>query len=171
MKKADEVLRAFIPVLGSREGQDYLNLFSSWSSILGEDLEDIAAHTEPVDVKNGSLVLFVDHPGWMQKLEFSKKRILFRLKKRYPQLGIRGIFVQKVTSERFLERREARMLGNSIKAQDIYANPDVGGSQTEVPDTPHPGDRMQREISRPDDPELAETFRRLEELSKRAKKR
>jgi hypothetical protein len=173
MKKADEVIRAFIPMLGSREGQDYLNLFSSWTAILGEGLEDIAAHTEPVDVKGGSLILFVDHPGWMQKLEFHKPRILKILQKRYPELGIRSIFVQRVTGERFLERREARLLGNNpTVAADSgkpavpppAAAPDNDGSSADAPDA----DAVPR---LPEDPELAETFRRLVELSKNAKKR
>ncbi len=176
MKKADEVLRAFIPVLGSREARNYINLFSSWSHILGDDLEDIAAHTEPVDVKNGSLIIFTDHPGWMQKLEFHKARILKRLQKRHPELRIRSIFVQRVSNERFIERREARLMGNT---------PPSAASQRPVPtqktpmkaDGPTPASGQNpdspenREVHRkiPEDPELAETFRRLEKLGRSEK--
>ncbi|AHC13450.1 DUF721 domain-containing protein [Salinispira pacifica] len=182
MKKADEIIKAFIPMINSREGADYLDLFSSWSSILGEGLEDIAAHTEPVDIKNGALILYVDHPGWMQKLEFRKSRLLRILKKKYPELGIHSVFIQKVSNERFLERREARMMGNSAAsasppASGTRENPaprqpeNTGQSrqdaeQKEEQDTGNEGAAAEKY-----DPRFADTLRRFAQLSKKAPKK
>ena len=111
MKKADEVLRSFIPTLNMREQSPFIDLFYSWTDILGEDMEDIAAHSEPVDIKNGALIVYVDHPGWMQRLDFKKKYVLQRLKKQYNHIN--NILIQKVSNEKFIERREARFMGNN----------------------------------------------------------
>lgn len=171
MRKAEEVLRAFIPVLNTQEGQDYFNLFSSWTKILGDDLADIAAHSEPVDVKNGALIIYVDHPGWMQKLEFGKKRIIYRLRMRYPQLGINNIFIQKVSNERFLERREARLMGNNPRLDEKPAA-QAQPSGVVVPKAEKQAEEKEpvRSQAPPEDPRLAETFRRMEKLSRKAKK-
>lgn len=171
MKKADEIIKAFIPMINSREGADYLDLFSSWSTILGEGLEDIAAHTEPVDIKNGALILYVDHPGWMQRLEFRKRKLLGMLKKKYPELGIHSVFIQKVSSERFLERREARVMGNTPSAgkQSTGSTPKM--SEEKIEKSQKPTEEGNSKDSQNHDSRFAETLRRFEELSKKAPKK
>ena len=110
MKKVDEILRSFIPMINMQDEDGYIDLFSSWSELLGEELEDIADHCEPVDIKNGALIVYVDHPGWIQRINFRKKLILQRIRKQNAQIN--NIFVQKVSNEKFVERREARFMGN-----------------------------------------------------------
>lgn len=55
------------------------NVFNAWkktvSKISGNG-EKLAAHSLPVDLKNGILLVESDHPGWNQMLQFHKKFIL-----------------------------------------------------------------------------------------------
>lgn len=159
MKKADEIIRAFIPMLNTDEAKTYVSLFSSWSKVLGEHLTDIAAHSEPVDLKSGSLIVYVDHPGWMQKLDFQKKTILRRLQKAYPDLGIERIFAQRVSNERFLERREARIMGSIPNA------PSKPAYSAESTHKNHSEEVSPQQYSVPEESDLAETFKRLQRLS------
>lgn len=116
MKKASEILRSLIPIIDIDDETGYIDLFSSWAELLGEGMEDIAAHSEPVDIKNGALIVYVDHPGWVQRIDFRKKQILNCLNKRYAQIN--NIFVQRVSNEMFLQRREARIMGNNPRLAD-----------------------------------------------------
>ena len=52
---------------------------------------DIAAHSRVVDVKQGVVIVEVDHPGWLQVLQMKKAKILTEMKKRYPALGIENM--------------------------------------------------------------------------------
>jgi len=53
--------------------------------------ENLASHSHIVDLKNGSLLVEADHPGWIQMLQMYKKFILTGLKKLCPELEINSI--------------------------------------------------------------------------------
>jgi len=118
MKKAKEILKSLIPIINMQDEVGFIDLFSTWGEILGDEKEmiNIAAHSEPVDMKNGVLIVYVDHPGWLQRIELSKKQLLERIHERYAQVS--NIFVQKVNNEMFLQRREARIMGNKPPLAD-----------------------------------------------------
>ncbi len=96
----------------------HIDLFSSWTKLLGNDMEDIAAHSEPVDIKNNALIIYVDHPGWIQRIEFKKHHILRQVRKKYAHVS--HILVQRVSNENFIQRREARYMGNNPKLSDSH---------------------------------------------------
>ena len=62
--------------------------YSSWKSIAGERL---AAHSRPVDIRNGVVFIEADHPGWIQMLQMRQDDLLTRLQERGRELGISGI--------------------------------------------------------------------------------
>ena len=55
------------------------SIYKAWqttvSKIYGNG-EKLAAHSNPVDLKKGILLVETDHPGWSQTLQFHKKFIL-----------------------------------------------------------------------------------------------
>ena len=55
---------------------------------LGQNLFD---HSNPVDVKNGILLIETDHPGWSQMMQMRSKYILKGLNMYVPELNISGL--------------------------------------------------------------------------------
>ncbi|MFP4330179.1 MAG: DUF721 domain-containing protein [Alkalispirochaetaceae bacterium] len=88
MKRAGNLLGAFFKGNNIEDSNGYVDFFQSWQQIVGVDL---AAHSDAVDIRNGALVVEVDHPGWMQKLHMQRDRILTEVNRRYPNLGIRNL--------------------------------------------------------------------------------
>ena len=48
-------------------------VFGGWADIVGEN---VAAHTHPVSVRGGTLVVAVDDPAWATQLRFLEPQIL-----------------------------------------------------------------------------------------------
>jgi predicted nucleic acid-binding Zn ribbon protein len=51
-------------------------VFSRWEELVGAD---IAAHSKPLSLKEGVLVLAVDHPAWAAQLAYMTAEILERI--------------------------------------------------------------------------------------------
>lgn len=64
------------------------SIFSSWKEISGEE---VSGHSKVKDIRNSVLYVEVDHPGWMQMMQFKKKKILTAVRKKYPELGIKDV--------------------------------------------------------------------------------
>ena len=88
MKRAGNLLSAFFERNNIQDTRGYVDFFQSWDKIVGVDL---AAHSDAVDIRNGALIIEVDHPGWMQRLHMQRERILKTLQSKYPGLGIRNL--------------------------------------------------------------------------------
>ncbi len=89
MKKAADIINAMMDGLFQNNAQrEAATLFSAWSEIAGIDE---GSHSQIEEIENGIVFVRVDHPGWLQKLEFKKAGILSKLKKNYPELSIRNI--------------------------------------------------------------------------------
>ena len=85
MKKAGAILKT---ILGNNEalrGETWTTFFRGWTAVAGED---IAAHSQVKDVVRGSVLVEVDHPGWLQMLQLKKNIILTKMQKAFPELGI-----------------------------------------------------------------------------------
>lgn len=96
MKKAGDILNS---ILGQQEAaiaKNWSTFFRGWQSVAGDDL---AAHSVVRDVKQGSVLVEVDHPGWLQMFQLKKSQILKTIKNQYPELDIRDIrcFLMKET--------------------------------------------------------------------------
>lgn len=88
IRKAGELVERLMGPKAADEAQGWARFFSSWNSSVGERL---AAHSRPVDVRNGIVLVEAEHPGWIQLLQLKQEGLLAQLKKAFPELGIRGI--------------------------------------------------------------------------------
>ena len=60
-----------------------------WPNIVGPD---IAAHAQPMSLRNGVLVVAVDHPIWLQELSrFHKRAILEKIQLRVGKSAVSNI--------------------------------------------------------------------------------
>ena len=82
MEKAGDILKDFF------DSQNDTGVFRSWQKIAGVSLSQ---HTRIIEVRNGDVLIEVDHPGWLQMLLFKKAAILNTLKRTYPDLEIRDL--------------------------------------------------------------------------------
>ena len=88
LKKAADILKAVLGDQAARQGENWSSFFRGWAAIAGDD---IAAHSQVKDVKRGSVIVEVDHPGWLQMLQLEKAAILKSIQGHYPELEIRDI--------------------------------------------------------------------------------
>lgn len=88
MKKAGDILKTFFDRSVLAEGEKYLRFFGAWDQIIGPDL---SAHAKAVDIVHASVVVEVDHPGWLQLLQLRERTVLQSLHRRFPDLKISGM--------------------------------------------------------------------------------
>jgi hypothetical protein len=88
MKKAGELLSAFLDENVLSAAREYSALFSSWQSIAGDTL---AAHSRIRELERSIVLVEADHPGWIQILQTKEKDLLDALRRRFPEQNITGI--------------------------------------------------------------------------------
>lgn len=75
--------------LGLEQRLQQSQVFYLWPEIVGKD---IALHAQPVSLRNGQLVVAVDHPVWMQELSrYHKALILQKVQARVGAKAVREI--------------------------------------------------------------------------------
>lgn len=87
-RKASDLLSAILTPDVAAKADSWTRFFGSWAQAAGENL---AAHSRPVDLRNGIVFVEAEHPGWIQLLQMSQDAILGRLKRAFPELSITGI--------------------------------------------------------------------------------
>jgi hypothetical protein len=92
MDKAEDILRRLFGRYADQDQEGLIGFFAQWQKLVGTDL---AAHAEPVDIKNGALYLEVDHPAWLQRLHTKQADILKAVQERFPNLQIHQIYFRK----------------------------------------------------------------------------
>lgn len=60
-------------------------LFEEWEKIVGASL---AEKTQPLKMQGNQLVIGVEHPAWIQELQFMKPKILEKIRKMFPETTI-----------------------------------------------------------------------------------
>ena len=88
MKSAGDILKSILSERQSEEAQEYYRFFSAWDEIIGENL---AGRARAKELKGSTLIVEVDHPGWIQLLEMRQTKILHELRERFPALEIEKI--------------------------------------------------------------------------------
>jgi predicted nucleic acid-binding Zn ribbon protein len=88
MERAGDLLRRLFENQDFTKGERYASLFNSWTSMAGRDL---AAHSHVADVRNGVVLVEVDHPGWLQLLQMKQERVLKSMQSAYPELEIQSL--------------------------------------------------------------------------------
>jgi predicted nucleic acid-binding Zn ribbon protein len=86
VKRAQPVVESLIKKLGLQERVRQSTLSSNWPQIVGDG---VAKHAQPVSLRNGTLIVAVDHPVWLQELERYHKALL--LQKLQQHLGAQTI--------------------------------------------------------------------------------
>ena len=82
------ILKDVVEGLEQPVQENILVLRKVWAKLVGAQ---IAKHSEPGFIKEFTLYVFVDHPGWMPELERIKRVLLQKLQSRYRDLRIRKL--------------------------------------------------------------------------------
>jgi len=111
MKKAGDIISA---LFRERFGPEFADtaraasgLFSSWVQIIQEvwpqsghdnadnagfeDISAVAVHSRIKELERGILLIEADHPGWIQILQTKQGKLLSAVRRRYPELNVRGV--------------------------------------------------------------------------------
>lgn len=88
IRKAGDILKSILDSSQNEQAQEYYRFLSAWDEILGDNL---AGRARAVELKGKTLIVEVDHPGWIQLLDMRKAHILHQLKERFPALEIEKI--------------------------------------------------------------------------------
>ena len=89
-KGAAEILKSYFNSQQVDKAGQYHSFFSSWRELAGLDL---SAHSTPRDIRNHTLIVDADHPGWVQMIYLKKKSILRKIRHTFPQLDITDLRV------------------------------------------------------------------------------
>ena len=84
-----ELVPGVMKRLGLEQRLVQAQIFHQWATIVGAD---VARHAQPVSLKNGLLVVAVDHPVWLQELaRYHKPLLLQKIRDRVGQPALRDI--------------------------------------------------------------------------------
>jgi len=82
-----------VETIGIRDEKGVVPFVRAWPEIAGRDL---AAHSQILDVKNGSLLVGLDHPAWLQRMQMEQRRIVKSVQRKFPALEIRYLHLMVV---------------------------------------------------------------------------
>ena len=86
---ASQLVPQVMKKLGLEERLQQSQAFFLWPEIVGSD---IARHAQPVSLRNGLLLVTVDHPVWLQELSrFHKPLMLQKVQERVGKKAVRDI--------------------------------------------------------------------------------
>ena len=83
-RKISELLDRTARRLGAPSPRITSTVFSGWEQLVGPD---IAGHARPGTLRDGVLVLAVDHPAWATQLRFMTGELLGRIRESTPSGG------------------------------------------------------------------------------------
>lgn len=85
-KKAADLVSRLVDSFGGTDEYGVVPFVRRWSEIVGAD---IAAHSRVVDIRNGALLVGLDHPAWVQRLHMQKTQVLRTINRRFPEIPVR----------------------------------------------------------------------------------
>lgn len=109
----------------AEQAERYHTFFSAWEKVVGER---IAAHSQVKDIDNGVVLVEVDHPGWIQMIQLKQTQFVQALRRRYPDLQLRGLRLQLPWDAKPAARRPDRRTGAPRGAEEARV-----GQTTELP--------------------------------------
>lgn len=83
-----EIMKDVVEGLEQPVQDNILLLRKVWPELVGGP---IASHSAPSFIKDFTLHVFVDHPGWMPELERTKRLLLKKLQASYREMRIRRL--------------------------------------------------------------------------------
>lgn len=113
-----EVINNVFRNISLEESNKAINIYNEWKKILCKikssnpnEGQNIAEHSRVVDLKNGILLIEVDHPGWQNLIQFYKKFILKGFEFSFPELKIKTLAF--------------RLKGNDFRLSDVDSTESV----------------------------------------------
>jgi predicted nucleic acid-binding Zn ribbon protein len=91
VERAGDILKEYLKKFKYSKIDEHVYFMRGWSDIAGKDL---SRHSKVMDIKQSTLFIKVDHPGWMQLLQMKKRAILKKIFVTYPGLGIKEIKIR-----------------------------------------------------------------------------
>ena len=88
VRELSAILEDVVKGLEQPTQDSILVLRKAWPKLVGGPN---ATHSEPGFIKNFTLNVFVDHPGWMPELERLKRPLLMKIKSSYRTMNIRNL--------------------------------------------------------------------------------
>ncbi len=153
-KSARELITRLFRSVDNPAGRQYVALHQNWQSLVGFDL---AAHSEPVDIKRNALVVELDHPGWMQILQLQEKELLARVQREFPELKVGALHMRLVRSGDEPTGEAGAAAGGSGGKKPRGAPETDSDSEVDAAG----GEDEPEGIERIDDPELRARLQRL----------
>ena len=71
-----DVVDRVVQGLGAPAAKAFSTVFSHWAEVVGDQ---VAAHTRPLSLRGGRLVVAVEEPGWATQLRWLEADLLRRL--------------------------------------------------------------------------------------------
>jgi hypothetical protein len=90
---AKDLIARFIDSIGIRDEKGIVPFVRSWPEIAGPDL---AAHSQVLDIRNGAVLVGLDHPAWLQRMHLERSRIVRQVQQRFPSLEVRYLHMTVV---------------------------------------------------------------------------
>ncbi|MFP4618127.1 MAG: DUF721 domain-containing protein [Spirochaetaceae bacterium] len=133
LKSAGEILKALLDKNQSEQAREYYRFFSAWDEIVGENL---AGRARAKELKGKTLIVEVDHPGWIQLLEMRRARILHELNERFPDLQIEKIRFYVSGDQNARSNHKDRTQGDTPKTPQPEGPGSPESQSTEKPRRP-----------------------------------
>lgn len=92
---ARELVLRLVNSLGAKDEKGIVPFVAAWPRIAGTDF---AAHSRVLDVRNGSVRIGVDHPGWLQRMHMEQRKIVASIQRKFPDLGVKTLHFTIVSS-------------------------------------------------------------------------
>jgi predicted nucleic acid-binding Zn ribbon protein len=90
-KSVGELLDLLLAKLKCDPSDQVGTMVRDWIGIVGADA---AVHSRIVDIRNGTLIVGVDHPAWASIVTMRKRNMLTAISKKFPDLAIKRIEVR-----------------------------------------------------------------------------
>jgi predicted nucleic acid-binding Zn ribbon protein len=88
MRRIGDLLREFLRDRGWLGQDPSAVIFLQWQTVAGEAF---GGHSRPVEIEDGTLIVEVDHPGWLQLLLMKKVSLLAAVQEAAPGAGVRDL--------------------------------------------------------------------------------
>jgi hypothetical protein len=148
---ARDLIARFVESIGIHDEIGVVPFVRAWPRIAGADL---AAHSQILDIKNHALLLGVDHPGWLQRINMERRRIIAAVQREFPSLEVRYLHLTVV--DRLDPSVRPSVDEGTVPDTVETVRPDTGDSvasaagSDDKPDAPDAGDdqEFQRYLER-----------------------
>lgn len=117
--KAGDLLGGLLDIAGIGGNSDIARIFQSWQLVVGPDL---ASHSAIEDIRNGCVIVVVDHPAWLQLLQQREQYFLKRLQRDYPSLKLERMLL-KIGKPQFIVMKADKAVPEKKKSEVAAPQP------------------------------------------------